>query len=100
MIYRNDELAASAQIRCLEREITALGQEPHVQAARSLRAQIRREQRRGERAARALERRRRGGSWIVPPSVTEVVVACAVAYATLTLALGIAFMGLCVVSLV
>jgi hypothetical protein len=100
VIYRDDELALAVIAESLRREAIALGRDPRREAARSLRAQIRRAQRSGERAARACARRRDGFLWLVPRSVTELVVACALVYASLTVVLSLVFVVVCVVALV
>ena len=99
MIFRDDELAAQARARALHDEITILRRHPLAGAARHLHARIARAERRSRRAAAALARRRKPAGWLRPRSLTEIVVAGALAATVLTLGLGVLYLAVSLASI-
>ena len=93
MTFRDDELAAQARVRALQKDITVLRRHPLADAARDLRSRIARVEHRNRRAAAAMSRRTRLAGWLRPRSLTEVVVACGLAATALTLALGALYLA-------
>ena len=99
MTYRDDEIAAQARARALKDEIRILRRHTLAGVARDLRADIAREQRRSRRAAAATARRGKPAGWLLPRSLTEIVVAGAIGATVLTLILGVVYVVLSVASL-
>ncbi len=94
MILRDDEVAARARVRALRDEIRILRRHPLAAAARELRADIERTERRSRRIAAAIARRKRRAGWLRPRSLTEVAVAVALVATAFTLALGLVYLAL------
>lgn len=99
MTFRDDEVAAQARVRALQKEITLVGRHPLADAARDLRSRIARVERRNRSAAAAMSRRRGSAGWLCPRSLTEVVVACALAATSLTIGLGVIYLALSLASI-
>ena len=99
MIFRDDEIAAQARVRALKDEIRILRRHPLAEAARDLRADIARAQRRSRRSAARAARRKKPARWLLPRSLTEIVVAGAIGATVLTLVLGVVYLVLSVASI-
>ena len=96
MIYRDDRLACEARIRVLETELRSLRTESRSLMTRSLRRRLRQEHRALVWAQRRLAER---VGWILPRSMSEVLVALGVAMICVTLAAGAIFLVACVASI-
>ncbi len=96
MIYRDDRVACEARIRVLETELRMLRRESNSLATRGLRRRLRQERRSLIWARRRLSDK---VGWIVPRSMSELLVALGVAMICLTLAAGVVFIVACVASL-
>jgi len=96
MIYRDDRLACEARIRVLEAELRGLRSESRSRMTVSLRRRLHQEHRSLIWARRRLAQR---VGWILPRSMSELLVALGVAMICLTLAAGAVFLVACVVSI-
>lgn len=95
MIYRDDRVAAEARIQVLEVELRALRRESQSLKTRTLRRRLEQEHRALVWARRRLAER----GWLLPRSMSELLVALGIAMICVTLAGGVVFLVACVASL-
>jgi len=96
MIFRDDRLACEARIRVLETELRTLRRESQSRMTASLRRRLHNEHRSLIWARRRLTQR---VGWMLPRSMSELLVALGVAMICLTLAGGFAFLVAIVASI-
>ena len=96
MIFRDDRLAAEARIRVLETELRTLRRESRSRMTLSLRRRLHQEHRSLVWARRRLAQR---VGWMLPRSMSELLVALGVAMICLTLTGGVVFLVACVASI-